>query len=162
MPNTPTLAKWQHARIRTIDLPSEAGDVDVEPADMGELIYGDPDNGIEPTVPNDLVGIAERTEYEGVDTEKLSAEERRQLTRYRHWLVADRLRRPAMPRGTDGRVTAEAIKQVRSLPYEDQIAIFRVCLHTDLAERLMLASFRGVQSGPAGNGSGKAEGDTAK
>ena len=23
MPNTPTLAKWQHARIRTIDLPSE-------------------------------------------------------------------------------------------------------------------------------------------
>lgn len=151
MSNTPTLEKWQHARLRTITLPSGAGDVDVEPADMATLIYGDPLDGIEPAVPNDLVTIAERTEYEGVDAEKMSPEERQTLTRYRHWLIADRIVRPKLTRA-----------QVRSLPYEDQIAIFRVCLHMDLAERMALASFRGLTGDDTGNGSGTAKRSRAK
>ncbi|HXJ66097.1 MAG TPA: hypothetical protein VNN79_20235 [Actinomycetota bacterium] len=156
----PTMeAKWAHSRLRTIEFP-EGGDADVEPCDMSELIYGSPEDGIEPTVPNDLVGIAERTEYEGVDTEKLSPDERRLLTRYRHWVISDRTRRYRFPDGTE--VRSLTTKDARLMPYENQIAIFRAALHTDLAERLMLASFRSVQSGPAGNGSGTAEGDSAK
>jgi len=149
--NTPTLEKWQHARIRTIDLPSGAGDVDVEPCDLSVLLYGDPEEGIEPAIPNDLATIAEQAEYEGVDAEKMSREERIQLTQFRHWLIADRLRRPTLNR-----------KEVRKLPYEDQIAIFRVCLHMDLSERVMLASFRGVEAGKSSNGSGPAEGSPAE
>lgn len=151
MANTPTLEKWQHARVRTVELPSGAGDVDVEPADMATLIYGDPLDGIEPAVPNDLVTIAEQAEYQGVDTEKMSPEERQTLTRYRHWLIADRLVRPKLTRS-----------QVRSLPYEDQIAIFRVCLHMDLAERMTLASFRGLTGNESSNGNGKAPRSRAK
>jgi hypothetical protein len=149
--NTPSIEQWQHARIRTVELPSGAGDVDVEPADMAVLLYGDPVEGIEPTVPNELASIAERTEYSGVDAEKMSAEERRTFTRYRHWLIANRLRRPVITE-----------KVARSLPYEDQVAIFRVCLHMDLAERITMASFRGLAGGDTGNGSGKAPKGRAK
>jgi hypothetical protein len=149
--NTPTLEKWQHARIRTIDLPSGAGDVDVEPCDLSVLLYGDPEENIPPSIPNDLATIAERAEYQGVDAEKMSKDERITLTRFRYWLIADRLRRPKLDR-----------KQVRSLPYDDQIAIFRVCLHMDLSERLMLSSFRGLPAGNEANGSSPTEGSSAE
>lgn len=150
-----TAEKWSHLNVRTTDLPT-GGQAELEPADMTELLYGDPLEGIEPVVPNDLVAIAERVEFAGVDAEKMDPEERRQLARYRHWLIADRLRRYTHPDGsTLNKLTP---REVRKLPYEDQIAMFRVCTHSDLAQRVMLASFRGVQRGPEGNGSGSAAG----
>jgi len=149
--NTPTIDKWQHARIRTVQLPSGAGDVDIEPADLAELIYGDPLEGIDPVVPNELIGIAERAEYEGVDAEKMSPDERQLLRRYRHWLIANRVVRPKL-----------TVEDVRRLPYDDQIALFRIALHMDLAERVMLASFRGVGGGDAGNGRVPAAGEAAE
>lgn len=159
MANTPTIQKWQHARIRTIGLPS-GGEADVEPTDNTELMYGDPDEGIEPSIPNELIAIAEKAEYEGVDTEKMTPAERVTFAKFRRWLVADRTRRYRHGDGTELHTLTPA--DVRKLPYEDTIAIFRVALHMDLSERLMLASFRGLNGGNTGNGSSKAEGDPAK
>ena len=159
MPNTPALEKWQHARIRTIELPS-GGQADVEPVDMTELIYGDPDEGVEPSVPNEFISIAEQTEYVGADPEKMTAAERISFSRYRRWLVADRTRRYRHADGSE--LSSLTPADVRKIPYDDTIAIFRVALHMDLSERLMLASFRGIQDGPSSNGGGKTPGDPPK
>lgn len=160
MASTPTLKTWQHACVRTITLPSSAPKfdrtVDVEVTNNTDLIYGDPDENVEAQVPSELAGIAERVEFEGFNEkdnllEKLDKDERIQLSRYRVWLIADRLRRPTL-----------TLKEVRSIPFEDQQAIFRVITHADLAERVMLASFRDLQSGTASSGNGKASGGSSE
>jgi hypothetical protein len=166
--NTPTLEEIAHAGIRTIGLPSslrrtkegewEASlDVDVEVTDNADLIYGDPGEGVEPRVPNELRPIAERCEYEGFEEtdnilEKLDKDERIQLSRYRRWLIADRLRRP----------TGLTPADIRKWAFADQVAVFRVLTHGDLKERIVLSSFRDLQRSHSGNGSRPAKGGRAK
>lgn len=168
MANTPTLEDIAHAGIRTVGLPSSlrrnadgdweaAETVDVEVTDNADLIYGDPDEGVDPSVPNELRPIAERCEYEGFEEtdnllEKLSAEERIQLSRYRRWLIAARLRRP----------TGLTPKDIRRWAFADQVAVFRVLTHGDLKERIVLSSFRDLQGRSSSNGSRQAAGGRAK
>jgi hypothetical protein len=154
MGNTPTLKQWQHHAIRKIDFVSGAGEGEVEPAHLTDLIYGDPEKGIDPKVPNELIGIAERVEFEGIDAEavkKMTPEERLAYQRFKEWLVADRLRSP--------KITAE---QARTIPTDDFQQVLEIALHMDYRERVMLRSFRDIASGPASNGSGGHEGEASE
>jgi hypothetical protein len=151
MGKTPTFQQWTHHRVRTISLVSGAGEAKIEPAHLTDLIYGDPDQGVPPKVPNDLIGIAEKVEFEGVDPEavkKMTAEERRSYQRFKEWLVSDRLRSP--------KITAA---QARELPTDDLQQLLEVALHMDYPERRAMASFRELNGGAASNGSSGDAGD---
>jgi hypothetical protein len=166
--NTPTKDELAHVGIRTIGFPSSLrrspeGEweptvtVDVEVTDNADLIYGDPEDGVEPRVPNDLRPIAERCEYEGFEEtdnllEKLDESERIQLSRYRRWLIAERLRRP----------TGLTPQDIRKWAFADQVAVFRVLTHGDLKERVVLSSFRDLQGRSSSNGSRQATRSRAK
>jgi hypothetical protein len=149
--NTPTLAEWQHLAVRTVALPSDASKlVEIEPVDLVDLLYGDDD--MAPAIPTELAAIAEKIEFEGpLDLEKLSKEERQHATKFRHWLIANRMVSPKL-----------AVKDVRKLPYVDQMHLFQVALHMDMEERRNLARFRDIERSGALDGRGTASSNGAK
>jgi hypothetical protein len=154
MGNTPTLKQWIHHRVRTIQFVSGAGEGQVEPASLTDLIYGVPELGIEPKVPNELIPIAEKVEFESITPEAVKAmspEDRRSYQRFKEWLASDRLRAP--------RITPA---QARDIPTDDLQQIVEVALHMDYPERRAMASFRELQGGDSSNGSGGHEGEASE
>ena len=152
MAKTPTLDQWHHFGIRKVTLPSNLDfEVEVELASFEDLLMGDPDADIPPSIPNEFATLAARLEVEEVDTAKMTDEDRITFTRFRHWLVAKYTRSPKM-----------TPKDVRRLPYVDQVRLFEVILHMDMRERRALASFRDLERDGALAVGGKASANGTK
>lgn len=155
MGKVPSVEQWTHHRIRKVDWVSGAGEGEIEPASLTDLIYGDPELGIEPKVPNELIPIAEKVEFEGIDSEavkKMSSTERIHYQRFKEWLVSDRMRKP--------KLTAKQVRE--NMPTDDLQQALEICLHMDFRERVMLRSFRDLSSGSASNGSSGDEGGSSE
>jgi hypothetical protein len=129
---------WAHSAIRTVDLVSGAGKVQVKPTRLNRAIIGG-------YIPNNLRDIAIQSEYRGIELEKLSDAQLTEFEDFKDWIIADSMVNP--------KVTVEWVRD--EMPVGDREQLFAVCTHQDLLMN-MLSKFRleptGV--GTLGNGAG--------
>lgn len=142
---TIALAEWKHAAVQEVHLQSGAGTVKQRPGTLAQAIRGG-------RVPNPLLGIAVKVEYEGVEPAKLDPQELADYEAFRDWYIAETVIEPA--------ITPE---DVADLPSGDREQLWLNAIHmfdARLSEILRsLAEARSFRDGPRGaQASGDGEG----
>jgi hypothetical protein len=129
---------WAHSAIRTVDLVSGAGKVQIKPTRLNRAIVAG-------YIPNELRAIAKRSEYQGIELSEMSDTEIAEFEGFKDWIIADSM--------VDPKVTVEWVRD--EMPADDREQLFAVCTHQDLLVKL-LAKFRPESAGvdSLGNGAG--------
>lgn len=134
-----TLADWKHHAVTKIPLASGAGEVWCRGAYLAELIRVG-------RIPNPLMEMAIRAEYQGLDPATLSAEEVQAYEDLKDAVVAACVTEPTLEPA-----------DVRDLPGEDREQLWRAALHgAEVAT--WLASFRDGRSGDGAASDGTGDG----
>ncbi len=141
------LQKWKHAAITEVKLSSGAGTIRQRPGTLPQAIRGG-------RVPNPLVPVAMKIEYEGVDPKKLTPEEAADFEAFKDWYVAETVVEPV--------ITAE---DVAGLPPGDREQLWLNALHVFDIEKLgklvaSIAELEPFREG-AGRDTSPADGDGA-
>lgn len=137
-----TLAEWKHAAIQEVRLQSGAGTVKQRPGTLAQAIRGG-------RVPNPLLGLAMRVEYEGLDPKALTPEEAAEFETFKDWYIAETVIEPA--------ITPE---DVAELPAGDREQLWLNALHMfDARLTAVLEGLEGLRSFRDGTRGAQASGD---
>lgn len=146
-----SLERWKHAAVQEVHLQSGAGVVKQRPGTLWQAIKGG-------RIPNPLLPLAVKVEYEGLDPKTLDAEELAAFEDFKSWYIAETVIEP--------KITPE---DVAELPSGDREQLWLNALHlfdNRLAEALTsLAEYRPFRDGGrsgAASGDGSGSGTTSE